>query len=139
LRDAECSVTMALGRQFSERRGSGRPAECARIAEPGIINQDEQTVRRTWRGLHWLSKGRDGAFERTLRHALEWLGRTRQHASIPLRVGSDRSSYLRCDREYSRRNARHSLGHNHFPSHKLANVRQTSLKLHTTSTKNIPL
>src|SRR5439155_14402919 len=107
------------------------------IAESGIINQDEQNVRRTWRSLHWLSKGGDGAFERTLRHALERLGRTRQHTSIPFCIDSDRSSYLRCDRKRNRRKTCHCLGHNHFPRNKPVNVRQTPLKPQTSSTTNI--
>src|SRR5439155_7208313 len=106
-RDVKPIVTKSLCRQFIERRCRYRPAERGWIAEPGIINQDEQNVRRIWRSVHWLREGRDGAFQRPLRYALEQLGWTRQHASIPFCICSGGSGYLWRDRKCDRDEACH--------------------------------
>src|SRR5206468_10644544 len=110
-RDVKSIVTQSLRREFIERRRSDGTAECRWITESCVINQHEQNVRSIRWSFHWLDKSRFGSLQRTIRDALEWLGWTRQHRSIPLRIRSERSRYLSSGRKCDR-NKKYSFAHN---------------------------
>src|SRR6266487_5848914 len=53
-------ISQAVGSQLIQRRHPARAAECARLSEPDIVEQNDDDVRRSFRGFHFKARRRFG-------------------------------------------------------------------------------